>query len=89
MVTNPKEAAELCAKYQVEFTGACIVTANGNIYLTGNVDPNDKSDQFTPGFIQSRELEEVEMLRSDPTPEGVTEEPMPYEEVGKKKKKQP
>lgn len=42
------EAIQLCEKYKVDHTKYphIVVTATGNIYTTGNVDPADKSEQI-------------------------------------------
>lgn len=45
---NRAEAIKLCEKYRVDHSvhPHIVVTANGNIYLTGKVDPADKSEQI-------------------------------------------
>lgn len=45
---NRAEAIKLCEKYRVDYSvhPHIVVTANGNIYLTGKVDPADKSEQI-------------------------------------------
>lgn len=43
-----QEAINLCEKYGVNIPvhSCVIVTANGNIYLSHNIDPNDNSERF-------------------------------------------
>jgi len=45
---NRAEAIKLCEKYGVNIPvhSCVIVTANGNIYLSNNIDPNDNSERF-------------------------------------------
>jgi hypothetical protein len=42
------EAIKLCEKYGVDISvhSCVIVTANGNIYLSQNIDPKDNSERF-------------------------------------------
>ena len=42
------EAIKLCEKYGVNIPvhSCVIVTANGNIYLSNNIDPKDNSERF-------------------------------------------
>lgn len=48
MIKSNKEAEQLCEKYGVDYSvhPQIVVTANGNIYLTGNIDPKDDSEKF-------------------------------------------
>lgn len=48
MISNIEEAKELCAKYGIKFSehDTVIVTGNNSIYLSDNIDPNDKSEKF-------------------------------------------
>lgn len=48
MITNRTEAIKLCEKYGVNIPvhSCVIVTGNGNIYLSDNIDPKDNSERF-------------------------------------------
>jgi hypothetical protein len=45
---NRSEAIKLCEKFGVNIPehSCVIVTANGNIYLSNNIDPKDNSERF-------------------------------------------
>lgn len=60
MIESHKEAELLCEKFGVNPSEHphLVVTANGNIYTTGKVDPKDTSDQFV--FTGVEEQPEVE-----------------------------
>lgn len=48
MISNTTEAIKLCEKFGVNISEHphVIVTANGNIYTSLNIDPKDTSKQF-------------------------------------------
>lgn len=61
MIESQKEAELLCEKFGVNPSEHphLVVTANGNIYTTGNVDPKDTSEKFTFVAKEEQTVEEV------------------------------
>ena len=57
MVSNTKEAKDLCETFGVNSSEypQIVVTANGNIYLDGNIDPKDTSERFNPNEKEAKE----------------------------------
>lgn len=59
MISNTTEAIKLCEKFGVNISehSHVIVTANGNIYTSLNIDPKDTSKQFNLK-VQIKEIEQ-------------------------------
>jgi MoaA/NifB/PqqE/SkfB family radical SAM enzyme len=59
MISNTTEAIKLCEKFGVNISehSHVIVTGNGNIYTSLNIDPKDTSKQFNVK-MQIKEIEQ-------------------------------
>lgn len=64
MIKTNKEAELLCEKFGVKISEHphAVVTANGNVYLTDNVDPKDTSERFYMNTedVNAEIIEEIE-----------------------------
>lgn len=70
MVTTKEEALALCKKYEVNLkdNDTVIVTGNGNIYLSDNIDPKDKGEVF---YLKGKT---ISIEPQNPTPEKTADE---------------
>lgn len=77
MINNTSEAIKLCEKFGVNISehSHVIVTENGNIYTSLNIDPKDTSKQFNLK-VQIKEIEQPKI-----------EEPKVVVETTKQRKK--
>lgn len=66
MINNTSEAIKLCEKFGVNISehSHVIVTGNGNIYTSLNIDPKDTSKQFNVK-MQIKEIEQPKIQESE------------------------
>lgn len=69
MISNTTEAIKLCEKFGVNISehSHVIVTGNGNIYTSLNIDPKDTSKQFNVKMDLKEIKEPVLEIAPEPT----------------------
>lgn len=70
MISTKEEALALCKKYEVSLKDqdTVIVTGNGNIYLSDNIDPKDQGEVF---YLKGKT---VSVYQTPETPEKTADE---------------
>lgn len=75
MITTKVEALALCKKYEVNLKDhdTVIVTGNGNIYLSDNIDPKDLGEVF---YLKGKtiSIDQIPEAPTDTPPEKTADE---------------